>query len=110
MHFSCALAGKLHLSWCCSLLVWLQTSAGLQTKLRRGNFQLLDRPPRMLPRLFNPVQLNVDCSAKTPVKEAEGKKGKRARGGKASGEGRGARPNSGGGRAAATGDCTTLVD
>ena len=51
-------------------------------------FQLLERPPRMLPRIFNPVQLNVDCSAKTPVKEAEGKKAKRDRGAKASGESR----------------------
>lgn len=66
-------------------------------------FQLLERPPRMLPRIFNPVQLNVDCSAKTPVKEAEGKKARRGRGAKvsgasraskASGEGGAARPSS----------------
>ena len=73
-----------------------QTSAGLQTKLRRGMFQLLERPPRMLPRIFNPVQLNVDCSAKTPVKEAEGKKAKRGRGAKASGESRASKASGGG--------------
>lgn len=66
----------------------MQTSAGLQAKLRRGMFQLLERPPRMLPRIFNPVQLNVACNAKTPVKEPEGKKPKRGRGGKVSGESR----------------------
>lgn len=66
-------------------------------------FQLLERPPRMLPRMFNPVQLNVDCSAKTPVKEAESKKGKRGKAAKASGESRATRPNSGSGRAPAAG-------
>ncbi len=81
----------------------LQTSVSLQTKLRRGNFQLLERPPRMLPRMFNPVQLNVDCSAKTPMKEAEGKKRKAARGGKASGDSRASRPSSAGGRSSVAG-------
>ncbi|KAL0033133.1 hypothetical protein WJX79_005148 [Trebouxia sp. C0005] len=76
----------------------LQTSASLQTKLRRGNFQLLERPPRMLPRMFNPLQLNVDCSGKTPMKAAEGKKGRKPRGAKASGESRASRPSSAGGR------------
>lgn len=57
----------------------LQTAAALQDKLRRGHFKLVDRPSRMLPRIFNPVQLNVDCSAKTPCKTAEGKKTKRGR-------------------------------
>ena len=33
----------------------------------------------MLPRIFNPVQLKVDCSAKTPSKAAEGKKPKRGK-------------------------------
>lgn len=76
-------------------------------------FQLLERPPRMLPRIFNPVQLNVDCSAKTPVKEEAGKKAKRGRAGKASGESRASkasgessrasRPASAGGRSAAAG-------
>lgn len=51
----------------------VQTAASLQQKLRRGHFNLVDRPSRMLPRMFNPVQLNVDCSAKTPSKPAEGK-------------------------------------
>ncbi|KAL0018444.1 hypothetical protein WJX77_010041 [Trebouxia sp. C0004] len=76
----------------------LQTGACLQTKLRRGNFQLLERPPRMLPRIFNPVQLNVDCSGKTPIKAAEGKKGRKPRGTKASGTSRASRPSSSGGR------------
>lgn len=76
----------------------LQTGASLQTKLRRGNFQLLERPPRMLPRMFNPVQLKVDCSGKTPMKAAEGKKGRKPRGTKASGESRTSRPSSAAGR------------
>lgn len=93
--------------------VWVvQTSAGLQAKLRRGMFQLLERPPRMLPRIFNPVQLNVACNAKTPVKEPEAKKPKRSRGGKASGESRASkgsgdsragRPASAAGKLAGTG-------
>lgn len=51
----------------------VQTAASLQQKLRQGRFNLVDRPSRMLPRIFNPVQLNVDCSAKTPSKPVEGK-------------------------------------
>ena len=60
-------------------------------------FQLLERPPRMLPRIFNPVQLNVDCSAKTPMKEPDPKKAKRGKAGKSSGGSR-ARPSSGSGK------------
>ena len=52
----------------------------------------------MLPRMFNPVQLNVDCSGKTPMKAAEGKKGRKPRGTKASGESRASRPSSAAGR------------
>jgi len=52
----------------------------------------------MLPRMFNPVQLNVDCSGKTPMKAAEGKKGRKPRGTKASGESRPSRPSSAAGR------------
>ena len=72
-------------------------------------FQLLERPPRMLPRIFNPVQLNVACNAKTPVKEPEGKKPKRGRGGRGSGESRASKasgdsqPTSAAGRLAAAG-------
>ena len=66
---------------CCisERLLYMQTSAALQVKLRRGQFNLVDRPSRMLPRIFNPVQLNVDCSAKTPGKAPEAKKPKRGR-------------------------------
>jgi len=88
----------------------LQTSASLQTKLRRGNFQLLERPPRMLPRMFNPVQLNVDCSGKTPMKAAEGKKARKPRGTKASGEARASRPSSAGGRTGVLQGCPTLYN
>lgn len=76
-----------------------QTSVGLQAKLRRGMFQLLERPPRMLPRIFNPVQLNVDCSAKTPVKEPEGKKARRGRGPKVSGASKASKASGEGSRA-----------
>ena len=47
---------------------------------------MIDRPSRMLPRMFNPVQLKVDCSAKTPSKAAEGKKPKRGKVAKAAAE------------------------
>lgn len=61
----------------------MQTSLALQAKLKRGQFSLVQRPSRMLPRMFNPVQLNVDCSAKTPCKAPEAKKPKRGRPAKA---------------------------
>ena len=85
-------------------MLWLQTSASLQNKLRRGNFRMLERPPRMLPRMFTPVQINVDCSAKTPVKEPEPKKGRKGKSGKAQGGNKAAGPSSAGGRTSAAGD------
>ena len=57
----------------------------------------------MLPRMFTPVQLNVDCSAKTPVKEPEPKKGRKGKSGKAQGGTKTARPSSAGGRGATAG-------
>jgi len=71
---------------------------------------LLERPPRMLPRMFNPVQLNVDCSGKTPMKAAEGKKARKPRGTKASGEARASRPSSAGGRTGVLQGCPTLYN
>ncbi len=58
----------------------MQAAAALHDKLRKGNFELLPNPPRMLPRMFDPTQLNVDCSAKTPAKEDKPKGTKRGRG------------------------------
>ena len=93
--------------------ILLQTSASLQAKLRRGNFRMLERPPRMLPRMFNPVRLDVDCSAKTPMKEPQAKKGRKPRAGKTSGKacrsGRGARPNSADNEAFAAGKSCMLM-
>ena len=60
-----------------------QAMAELQAQLRHHRFQEYDRSPRMLPRAYNPVRLDVDCSNKTPPKAPAASKW--ARGGAALG-------------------------
>jgi len=54
----------------------LQATAALHDQLRHANFQLYDSSPRMLPRIYNPVRLDVDCSNKTPAKAPPVKSGR----------------------------------
>lgn len=63
----------------------MQAAAALHEKLRSGSFELMEHSPRMLPSMFEPQQLNVDCSSKTPMKEG----GSGRRGGRGRGRGRG---------------------
>ena len=65
----------------------MQAAAALHEKLRSGSFELMERFPRMLPSMFEPQQLNVDCSSKTPMKE--GGSGRRGGHGRGRGHGRG---------------------
>ena len=65
----------------------MQAAAALHEKLRSGSFELMQRSPRMLPSMFEPQQLNVDCSSKTPMKE--GGSGRRGGHGRGRGHGRG---------------------
>ena len=39
--------------------------------LRSQAFDMHEPNPRMLPRQFNPSQLNVDCTIKSPSEQAE---------------------------------------
>lgn len=47
----------------------LQNVAQLYSMLRCQAFDLHEPNPRMLPRQFNPQQLNVECTPPSPVKE-----------------------------------------
>ena len=58
-----------------------QATAELHQQLRHGSFRVYEANPRMLPRLYEPTRRDVDCSIKTPAKEAAA--GKRGRSGKA---------------------------
>ena len=74
----CACALSVRARWC---FPCMQAAAALHEKLRSGGFELMERSPRMLPSMFEPQQLNVDCSSKTPMKEgASGRRGGRGRG------------------------------
>jgi len=61
----------------------LQNVAQLYSMLRRQDFDLYHPNPRMLPRQFNPSQLDVDCAPPSPCqvvsKEAPPQKKKGAR-------------------------------
>lgn len=48
----------------------VQNVAQLYSMLRSQAFDLHEPNPRMLPRQFNPVQLNVECAAASPIKQA----------------------------------------
>ena len=54
----------------------LQAMAALQEQLRHARFELYASSPRMLPRMYNPLRLDVDCSNKTPAKAAPAKRGR----------------------------------
>jgi hypothetical protein len=44
----------------------MQNVAQLYSMLRTQDFDLYDPNPRMLPRQFNPTQLNVECAPPSP--------------------------------------------